>query len=52
MQNVVFPGQNRIDLPVGKPVILHYRVIIHNGNAGSLDIKALQAEYSKMYGDK
>jgi hypothetical protein len=48
MQNVVFPGSNRIDIPMGKPVVLRYRLIIHNGDAGSLDIPQLQAEYAKM----
>jgi hypothetical protein len=50
MQNIVFPGQNRISVPVDKPVILRYRIIIHNGNAKSLNISGLQSEYEKMYG--
>jgi hypothetical protein len=47
MQNVVFPGENKISIPVNKPVVLRYRIIIHNGGAGSLDIPALQTEYGK-----
>jgi hypothetical protein len=47
MQNVVFPGQNKIDIPIGKPVVLRYRIIIHNGSAESLDIPDLQSEYGK-----
>jgi hypothetical protein len=46
MQNVVFPGQNKIFLPVDKPVFLRYRIIIHNGSAESLDIPELQSEYA------
>jgi hypothetical protein len=48
MQNVVFPGQNRITIPQDKPVVLRYRIIIHNGDAASLNIPKLQMEYGKM----
>lgn len=49
MQNVVFPGRERINVSMEKPIVLRYRLIIHNGNAGSVNIPKLQAEYSKMY---
>lgn len=49
MQNVVFPGRERINVSMNKPIVLRYRIIIHNGNAGSVNIPKLQAEYSKMY---
>lgn len=49
MQNVVFPGQNKTAISMDKPVILRYRIIIHNGNAESLNISTLQSEYEKMY---
>lgn len=52
MQNIVFPGQNRVSIPMDKPVVLRYRIIIHNGNAASLNIAALQLEYEKMYSKK
>jgi hypothetical protein len=52
MQNVVFPGQNKITLASDKPTVLRYRIIIHNGNAESINISALQSEYGKMYGKK
>jgi Methane oxygenase PmoA len=52
MQNVVFPGQNRISISMDKPVVLRYRLIVHNGNADSLNISGLQLEYEKMYGKK
>jgi hypothetical protein len=51
MQNIVFPRSGRIDLPVNKPVVLHYRLIIHNGDSKSLDIPQLQQEYSKIKSD-
>jgi len=50
MQNVVFPGRERTKLV--NPLTLRYRVLIHNGDANSLDLPALQAEYNKMYEGK
>jgi hypothetical protein len=50
MQNVVYPGQNRTTIAMDKPVVLRYRIIIHNGNAESINIPALQSEYEKVYG--
>lgn len=46
MQNAVYPGRERIKLTKGVPVILKYRLVIHNGDAQSIDINKLQAEYS------
>ncbi len=48
MQNVVFPGRDRIDVPMDKPLVLHYRLIIHNGDSGTADLNRLQQEYAKM----
>jgi hypothetical protein len=48
MQNIVFPGSKRINVPVKKPLVLRYRIIIHNGDAGSLDIPMLMEEYSRI----
>jgi hypothetical protein len=48
MQNAVFPGRERIDVPVTGSIVLRYRLLIHNGNAGSLDIPKLMEEYSKL----
>ena len=42
-----FPGSERIDVPMDKPVVLRYRLIIHNGDAGSLDIPRLTAGICK-----
>jgi hypothetical protein len=50
MQNVVFPSERgRINVPMDKPIVLRYCLVIHNGNAGSVDLPKLQAEYSKLY---
>jgi hypothetical protein len=45
MQNVVFPGRYRIELPTDKPLVLYYRLIIHNGSASAINLDDLQAEY-------
>jgi len=48
MQNVVYPGRERIDVLMNRPVVLRYRLIIHKGNASSLNIPRLMEEYTKM----
>lgn len=48
MQNIVFPGEARIELSTEKPTILRYRLIIHNGNAIKADIASLQSEYEQV----
>jgi hypothetical protein len=48
MQNVVFPGRDRIDVTKDKPVILRYRLIIHKGGAASLDMDGLLKEFSNL----
>jgi hypothetical protein len=47
MQNAVFPGSGLVDVPRNKPLVLKYRLIIHNGDAGSLNLPALMEEYAK-----
>jgi len=42
MQNIVFPGRERIDIPVGKQVVLKYRLILHNGSADTIDPRQLE----------
>ena len=49
MQNIVFPGEEKIELSLKKPTILRYRLIIHRGNAGSVDITKWQEEYAGVY---
>jgi hypothetical protein len=52
MQNIVFPGEERIALSMDTPIILRYRLIIHNGNAVQANIAALQAEYEQQVVNK
>ena len=33
MQNIVFPGRERVSIPKGSPVVLKYRMILHQGGA-------------------
>ena len=46
MQNAVYPGRARVKMTSGVPLTLKYRLIIHNGDAQSIDLNKLQAEYS------
>lgn len=48
MQNCVYPGQQRVLVPMDKPIKLFYRLIIHEGDAKSIDINKLQLEYEKI----
>jgi hypothetical protein len=48
MQNIVFPGRIRTELSLDKSTVLHYRMIIHNGDSKSLDIAGINTEYEKM----
>jgi hypothetical protein len=48
MQNIVFPGRELTLIPEKKPVVLRYRLVIHNGNAATVDIPGLHSDYEKM----
>jgi len=48
MQNIVFPGEARMELSTEKPTVLRYRLIIHNGDAIKADITSLQSEYEQV----
>ncbi len=47
MQNIVFPGNRRMEIPVQSPITLKYRLLIHNGDAKMLNIPEQQAAYEK-----
>lgn len=47
MQNIVFPGRERVEISMDQPTILRYRLIVHEGAAGDLDMAGLQAEFEK-----
>ncbi|WP_167618268.1 PmoA family protein [Maribellus sediminis] len=48
MQNLVFPGREKIPVPQDQPINLYYRLIIHNGDAQSIDLNELQSEYGQI----
>ncbi len=39
MQNIVFPGRQRIDLSTDKELVLKYRVLVHSGELNSVEIE-------------
>jgi hypothetical protein len=47
MQNVVFPGRKKIALSADEPVILKYRLIVHNGGPGEVNISQQNEDYSR-----
>ena len=47
MQNIVYPGRDRVNIPMAEPVVLHYRLIVHNGGSENTDLNALQKEYAE-----
>jgi len=49
MQNPVYPGRHAIPLSRKKPLILRYRLIIHQGNTRHINLNNLQAEYNAEY---
>ncbi len=47
MQNIVFPGRERVHIEMDHPTILKYRLIVHTGNADGINPDKLQAAYEK-----
>ena len=45
-QNPVYPGRDPVPLSREKPLVLRYRIIIHNGDVNNIDLDRLQAEYN------
>jgi len=45
MQNIVFPGRDRVEIPMDKQITLYYRLVVHNGDANTIDFNMLQTEY-------
>jgi hypothetical protein len=45
MQNVMYPGEGRVPLSPGKPLVLRHRLVIHRGSATDAAIDAQQAMY-------
>lgn len=47
MQNIVFPGRDRVEIAMDQPTVLKYRLIVHEGNAKDIDLNLLQSEYQE-----
>ena len=48
MQNIVFPGREKVKISMDKPTVLRYRLIVHKGGASDINIAKLQSEYEKI----
>lgn len=48
MQNVVFPGSQRIEIPMDKAITLYYRLVIHAGDVTGLNLREMQKEYEEI----
>ncbi|MFH0757505.1 MAG: DUF6807 family protein [Bacteroidota bacterium] len=49
MQNIVFPGRERVELSMERPIVLRYRLLIHEGSAGDLNLDRLQAGFEETH---
>ena len=47
MQNIVFPGNRRIEIPMDKAITLYYRLVIHDGDVTSVNLRELQKDYEE-----
>jgi hypothetical protein len=47
-QNPVYPGRHPVELSREKPLVLHYRLIIHRGGVDDVNLDKLQAEYNSI----
>jgi len=37
MQNIVYPGRERVEIPINKPLVLKYKMIVHNGDVKDVE---------------
>jgi hypothetical protein len=49
MQNIVFPGRERVAISKDQPTTLRYRLIVHEGSVSELDLASLQAEFEEFH---
>jgi hypothetical protein len=49
MQNIVFPGRERVAISKDQPTTLRYRLIVHEGSASNMDHAELQAEFEETH---
>lgn len=47
MQNIVYPGRNKVTLPTDEAIVLRYRMIVHNDQLDETEIAKLQLDYDK-----
>ena len=47
MQNIVFPGRERVTIPTNEAIVLRYRLIVHNDTVDGINLDRLQSEYAK-----
>ncbi len=47
MQNAVFPGREPVALPMSEPLVLRYRMVIHDGTLTSEDLDDLQKQFAQ-----
>ena len=48
MQNVVYPGREPVEVSTKKPIVLNYRIVIHNEGANVEKIAAWENDYKKV----
>jgi hypothetical protein len=48
MQNIVYPGRERVPLSMDRPTILRYRLVVHDGTARKVNLPALQLAFEKI----
>lgn len=46
-QNPVFPGREPITLPMGEPLVLRYRIVLHRGDTNQADIAGHFRKYAE-----
>lgn len=49
MQNIVYPGRDRVPLSMDQPTVLRYRLVVHDGSAQKVNLPALQSEFEKIH---
>jgi hypothetical protein len=47
MQNPVYPGREPVRLPTEAPLILRYRLVVHDGGVDQVDLNQLQEMYNQ-----
>lgn len=47
-QNAVYPGRNPVPLPTTKPLVLRYRIVVHDGDSRQINLDRLQSRYNAV----